>query len=418
MRPILRANLLFWTLWFAGLLWSYANSFDDPSSIFYDRDLAYTERYSKIRKAQVDAFLHDATGTDNVRKHKDAHHGSRNGRFLCIGIPSVNRTSEAFLSHTVGSLVQGLKPAERNSIYITVLLADKSPKEHFAYGQQWLPDLVDQVLVYGDANATHMDGYKTIPYTPRADRVESMRMDHSALVAACQTVGSRYFALIEDDVIASPDWFRKLRAGLAQVEAKSLDSGKEWIYLRLFYSEIFMGWNSEEAPVYMGYIAGIYLIIFAVCIHLWQRQRRPGYQSLKPKATTHTFNYMIALVIGLWTPALIALFFLTGRVTINRLNPFHSPGIREMPRYGCCAQGLVFPLRQLPGFHNLLSSPPFDFAGDQILEGWAGGHDYTKWALDPSVLQHVGLKQSSDGPRLAEVWNFSFERRPSTTFFW
>ncbi|CEJ80677.1 hypothetical protein VHEMI00848 [[Torrubiella] hemipterigena] len=347
MRTVLRANLVFWTLWSAALLWSYFNSY------------------------------------------------------------------------TVGSLVHGLKPAERKSIHINVLLADRNPEEHFAYGEEWLTDLVDQVLVYGEANSTHNEGYKTIPYKERTDRVESMRMDHSALVAACQETGSRYFALIEDDVIASPDWFRKMKAGLAQVEAKSRESGREWVYLRLFYSETFMGWNSEEAPTYMGYIALLYAVILVVCIQLWRRRRRPGYQSLKPTAQSpHTFNYIIALVIGLWTPAAIALFFLTGRVTINRLNPFHGSGIREMPRYGCCAQGLVFPLRQLPGFHHLLTTPPFDFPGDMILEGWAGNHDYSKWALDPSVLQHVGLKQSSEGPRLAEIWNFSFERRPYAPSFW
>lgn len=34
-----------------------------------------------------------------------------------------------------------------------------------------------------------------------------------------------------------------------------------------------------------------------------------------------------------------------------------------------------------------------------------------KWALDPSVLQHVGMLESSDRGKRVEVWNFSFERQ-------
>jgi hypothetical protein len=81
-----------------------------------------------------------------------------------------------------------------------------------------------------------------------------------------------------------------------------------------------------------------------------------------------------------------------------------------MPRYGCCAQGLLFPRRQLDGVFELLRNPPYDFPGDMILEGYAGDRELKKWALDPSVFQHVGFKESSEGPRKAEVWNFRFER--------
>lgn len=128
----------------------------------------------------------------------------------------------------------------------------------------------------------------------------------------------------------------------------------------------------------------------------------------------HAQRFLGALIFGLWLPALIALYFLSGRLSANRLNPFglsQFHGAREMPHYGCCAQGLVLPQRHLEGFQALLRDPPYDFPGDMILEGYAEDRGLVKWALEPSVFQHVGFKESSEGQRRTEVWNFGFERQ-------
>ncbi|KAK3175692.1 hypothetical protein K4F52_010047 [Lecanicillium sp. MT-2017a] len=418
------ANIAFWSLWLLALLWCKFNSFDDPSSIFYNQEIAYSQRYSAQRGAQVDEFFRSNSGAPSSGNRTSALPPSE--QLLCIGIPSINRTSEGFLAHTVGSLVDTLSPAERKSIHIAVLLADKTPTEHFAYGQPWLSNLADEVLVYEQPGADHDHAdYRTIPYNNREDgqprgdgRVENMRLDHSVLVETCRSRGTPYFAFIEDDVIASPDWFKKFSAGVAQVEDFSKRSAIDWLYLRLFYSEIFMGWNSEEWPQYFGVIGIVYAVAIIVLLEL--RRRRHGrisctgrhkYAPLRPVGDSrHTFNYLSALVLGLWLPAGISLVFLAGRISLARLNPFPRPAVREMPRYGCCAQGLVFPSRHLSGFQSLLRDPPFDFAGDMLLEDYAGRNNLKKWALEPSVLQHVGLKESSEGVRIAEVWNFSFER--------
>ncbi|KAJ3533291.1 hypothetical protein NM208_g8048 [Fusarium decemcellulare] len=80
-----------------------------------------------------------------------------------------------------------------------------------------------------------------------------------------------------------------------------------------------------------------------------------------------------------------------------------------MPRYGCCAQGLVFPNHHLQGLQDFLREPPFQFPGDMITEDYARDRGLTKWALDPSVMQHVGLVESSEGLRRAESLLLSAE---------
>lgn len=405
-----RANAAFWLAWLGLAAWCYFNTFDDPSSIFYDPGRAYRLRYSAVRAAEVDRYLRQTAIAPGQRPAA--------APLLCVGIPSVNRTTEAFLAHTVGSLVDTLTPEERGLVYLVVLLADRAPETHFAYGQEWLGRLADEVVVYGAGagigatNATA--NYRAIPFdvgaAPRGDgRVENMRLDHSVLVERCRRQETPFFALVEDDVIASRDWFARFRAAVAHVDAEARSTGRDWIYLRLFYSELLMGWNAEEWLTYAEAVFGVYAVLLAVFLALLRRRHRRGPAAKAPAA--HNFNLLAALVFCLWTPALIALFFMAGRVSLRRLSL--SPPVVEMPQYGCCAQGLVFPARHLEGLQGLLRNPPFAFAGDQILEDYARDHGLAKWALNPSVLQHAGRRESSDvsdGPRKADVWNFSFER--------
>ena len=406
MRP-LRANIAFWLLWSCALTWSFFNGYDDPSSLFYDEDRAFDRHFSARREAEVDDFLRREI---YATEHAPPGDRTGTGEFLCVGIPSINRTNSEFLPHAVGSLVDTLSEEERRQIRIVVLLADKDPTAHFAYGQDWLPGLADNVIMYDSANVTApSELYTVIPRDVRGagrsdSRVENIRLDHSVLVEQCRLHDPAYFALVEDDIIASRDWFSRFRAGVAEVERRSEASGRDWLYLRLFYSEIFMGWNNEEVFDYLKVIIVAYTVaIICLFAALRYRSRRPS-----GRPATRDFAQYVALVLGLWMPACIALTFVTGRITIHRLMP--SPGVREMPRYGCCAQGVVFPNRHLPGMQDLLRNPPYKFPGDMITEGYAKNKRLAKWALDPSVMQHVGLVESSEGPRRAEVWNFSFER--------
>ncbi|RDA96278.1 hypothetical protein CP533_1684 [Ophiocordyceps camponoti-saundersi (nom. inval.)] len=411
-----QVNAGFWLIWLSLLILCYFNSSDDPTSLFYDRSRAYEQKYSIQRAAEAKDYLQHVT--------EKVEQAEPDRRLLCIGIPSINRTSESFLAYTIATLTDTLTAEDRASIRLVVLLADKSPRSHLAYGQPWLEKIADEVLLYGgDEDDVSSRGnssvYRTVPYNLYKEgpgrgtgRVENMRLDHSLLVETCRDYKSPYFALIEDDVVASPDWFTKLKKGLEYVEsrtaAKTGDGGKDWLYLRMFYSEIFMGWNNEE---WLSYSQNVFFVYTAVLLVFLARLLMRKRNSVAGPARSSAI--FAALLLGLWLPALIALYFVAGRVSMSRINPFawNWHPAREMPNYGCCAQGLVFPYRHLEGIQALFRLPPYAFAGDQILEDYARDHALSKWALEPSVLQHVGLKQSSAGDQRAEVWNFSFERK-------
>ncbi|KAM0548430.1 hypothetical protein ACHAPJ_009916 [Fusarium lateritium] len=413
MRPS-HTNIGFWLIWLFALLWSYRQGYDDPSSFFYKSSIAFERRFSAVREVQVDRYLEREI---YPVQHKARRELQVENEFLCIGIPSINRTTSAFLAHAVGSLVDTLTPDERNQIHIVVLLADKDPKKHFAYGQDWLFGLADDVLVYSNGSVSDTAAEKDLNYTVLPhdirgvgrsdDRVENIRLDHSVLFETCRKRDPTYFALIEDDIIASPNWFTRFKKGVVEVEQHAIEAQRDWMYLRLFYSEIFMGWNNEEIFDYLQVvILGYTGLIACLLVALRCRRRR---RRNADKFASKDFAQTVALLLGLWIPACLVLTFVTGRITLHRLFT-RSPTVREMPRYGCCAQGMVFPNHHLQALQDFLREPPYQFPGDMIMEDYARDKKLTKWALDPSVMQHVGLVESSDGPRRAEVWNFSFER--------
>ncbi|PNP56415.1 hypothetical protein THARTR1_03493 [Trichoderma harzianum] len=404
---ISRINAAFCFFWILLFIFSSILSYDDPSSLFFNANRAYEQRFSSVRAAEAEEYIRNLPARVIPIKPVD--------KLLCIGIPSINRTTESFLSSTIATLSDTLTPEERASIRIVVLLADKSPSQHFAYGQDWLEPLVDEVLLYGEP-PQGSTRYRRIPLdlkegSVRGDgRVENMRLDHSALVEACREQEYPYFALVEDDIVTTRDWFPRFIKGLTYVEQKTKETTREWIYLRLFYSEILMGWNNEEWLAYSKIICLVYTTVLAAFLVGRKYVRASASSSVSP----HAQRYLAALVFGLWLPALIALYFLSGRLFTGRLNPLSLStlhGAREMPHYGCCAQGLVLPQRHLEEFQALLRDPPYNFPGDMILEDYAEARGLVKWALEPSVFQHVGFKESSDGTRRAEVWNFGFERQ-------
>ncbi|KAI9872768.1 MAG: hypothetical protein M1830_001211 [Pleopsidium flavum] len=193
--------------------------------------------------------------------------------------------------------------------------------------------------------------------------------------------------MLEDDVIA-------------------LNGSWEFLYLRLFYTEEFLGWNSEEWPNYIFYSA-LWVFTPALCL-LWTRHYFPMMK--RPLS-----NQRIMTGCGLCIPLCILLFFAAGRVTVAPL----PPGVNEMNNFGCCSQGFVFPHSKASDLIRWYESKKIGFV-DMLTEEYADANHETRWAITPSVLQHVGRKSSKGDDfgksskyhmSVAEkLWNFEFER--------
>lgn len=414
---LIMLNLALAGLWLLLLRYCYRNSFQDPSSYFFDRTRAYEQSYSALRETQSDDFLGKASTVPataqqpliyNKGSSTSQHEDTNNSR-ICIGIPSVEREREQFVGKTMASLIDTLSPEERRTITLKVLLADEEPQSHSAYGQSWLENIADDILLYGHGSSeSGEDKYKRLSWDghhrPRGEaRNHRVQLDYANLMEACRNQETDYFILVEDDVIASEDWLKRLQHSLFETEAQN--TGRDWLYLRLFYSETYLGWNSEQWPEYLCNITFVYVAISAIVFFIranWTSKTKPMELSIKS-------SLMTVFYINVWMTAFVALYFMAGRLMVSPL----QPGVCEMPQYGCCAQGLAIPQRHLEMLETKLREPPYELAGDSFIEAVADQEGLKKWAMVPSVLQHIGIRGSSaDGGYRKTTWNFSFEKRP------
>lgn len=101
-------------------------------------------------------------------------------------------------------------------------------------------------------------------------------------------------------------------------------------------------------------------------------------------------------------------------------------GVHQMRKFGCCSQAFVFPRSRIPDLMQLYESRHVGYV-DMITEEFANANDEIRWAVTPSVVQHVGRRSSkgaaADGDAVAafkpkskgelseveKLWNFGFE---------
>lgn len=84
-----------------------------------------------------------------------------------------------------------------------------------------------------------------------------------------------------------------------------------------------------------------------------------------------------------------------------------------MPRYGCCSQAFVFPRSRVADIVEWLDEKNKGYA-DSLMEDYGNENGEIRWAVTPSLFQHVGASSSKfdkDGTRrmATSIWNFLFE---------
>lgn len=373
----------------------------DPTSVFFNPRVGYTPRYSAIRKAQADDFVfataNGSTSVEPVAKNVK--------KKLCVGIPSVARDGPRYIDTAVGSLLEGLTPEERSEIYLVVFVPHPEPTVHSAYNEKWLPDLADEVLTYGFGPDV-MQHIRNMEAEGGLYREKGL-YDWRFLVQKCYEKDIPYIAILEDDVVAMDGWYHRTMAGVEDAERMSAEmrAKPEFLYLRMFYTEEYLGWNSEYWRMYL-YNSLIAFTIPVVALLLFRTTSLAAKRFLTLRAM---------MFVLLMLTAFIGLFF-----AIGRLSTFPIPeGVNEMEEFGCCKQGYVFPREKAMQLAEYFEERRFGFV-DVIIEDFANIHRELRWAITPSVLQHLGRTSSifdSQGPdrkselSVAErIWSFSFER--------
>ena len=366
----------------------------DPTSAFFDPVRGYEQRYSTARQEDSDFFINNANASGyTIAQPKHAR--------MCVGIATVARDGEQYVRSTLGSLLHGLTAEQRKDIIIFVLIAHTTPHVHPIYGETWLSNLVNKVLLYevGQKQMTDLQQWEK-----DKDYEKKAVFDYAYVLQRCIETEADFISMVEDDTLAVEGWYPRAIEALEIVDEQYPNPDiKDWLYMRLFFTEEFLGWNSEEWPRYVTGSMGVTGVALIVLL-------------LARQAVSETFisNTVIMVICLICAPACVLLYFLAGRLSMQPL----SPGVYQMPKYGCCAQGLVFSNRMAPKVVARLAQNREGFV-DMLIEAWADEANLDRWVVVPSLLQHIGghsskgddfgSKSKYDRSVAEKIWNFGFE---------
>ncbi|KAL3466884.1 hypothetical protein BJX64DRAFT_249211 [Aspergillus heterothallicus] len=381
--------LAYFFLYLLSLRYYHGLSYRDPTSFFFDADRAYERRYSLKRAGEANAFIASAN-TGGVRPPT---RGPGEQPTLCVGIVSVRRRGDQYVGLTVGSLLDGLSESERRKMLLYLRIGNTNPSDHPLYSESWVKSLPDRLLTY---SADDADFDQLRKWEEGGWYRNKTIYDFTTLMSECYDSGADYVAMLEDDTLAVKGWFPAAMRALGTVQQRM--AGRDWIYLRLFYIDGLLGWNSEDWPTYLAWSFIIWASLTAI-ITVSKRKFKAELRSIP--------NSAIWLTSCIFIPSVIALHFMAGRQTMWPL----SPGVHEMNKYGCCSQGLVFPRSIIPRFleHTDLTT---DWLVDMMVEKIADSQGWPRFAVVPPLLQHIGSTSSKGygfDNSASTIWNFRFE---------
>ncbi|CAO2653913.1 Nn.00g106460.m01.CDS01 [Neocucurbitaria sp. VM-36] len=385
---------------FIGLTFLYtitSISARDPTSVFFSPHKGYAPRYSAIRQQQAEAFISSYNPSNVVKA------GNEKQRKLCVGIPSFKREDAQYLPDALGSLLEGLTTEERQEIYLMVFIAHSKPAVHPSYNEQWLSGLADKVLTY-EFGADRLQ-YIVDMENKGGKFDEKGLFDYSLVLEKCAEQFTPYIAIFEDDTVAMDGWYHRTIAAIHEAEQQAaLRRAKpEFLYLRLFYTESFLGWKGSNWWRYLLTCIGIALIP-TLAIFLMRYKQTTTKLSLR-LMTRRTFTFIYAILA-----VLILIFFALGRMTMRPL----PNGVHEMPKFGCCSQAIVFPNTKAVELVSYFKERHLGYT-NVLIEDFANERGELRYAVTPSLVQHMGrksTKEDNDGPiSVAErTWSFTFEK--------
>ncbi|KAH0536551.1 hypothetical protein FGG08_006581 [Glutinoglossum americanum] len=365
-------------------------NYRDPTSWFFDPSRGYLQSYSALRQHEANTFINAVVESPVVEE--PAVEESPPPKF-CVGVVTVAREGARYFRTTVGSLLADLDPTSRAQIHLILFLAHTDPSQHPAYSEPWLHRVADRVLAgYEKVTAEELERIRKMEFREKGS------FDYRVLLRECGKVGAEYVGMVEDDVVLMEGWFERVVRALEWVERNGRG---EWLYLRLFYTEEFLGWNSEEWPQYLFWSL-VWVVVPTICLLTLRYHHPPLRHPLSNQAT--------AISCGLCIPLCILLFFSAGRVSLFPL----PAGVNPMPEFGCCSQGLVFPQSKVQEIVNWYEERKIGLT-DVMLEELAEKKQY----ISGRSLRHVG-RRSSKGDDYGEaakyhrtvaekLWNFEFE---------
>lgn len=393
------------------LIFCRVNSARDPGSAFFQPKVGYRPQYSLQRIEDSLRFLSSLNQSAEVSAQPARNRSApiRNVD-VCVGIVTVKRPLQQNLDTTIGSILDNLTPEQRSTLAVQVLFALTNTTDHPDYEQPWVPNAVDRILTYENFGKHQ----KTLRRLEEAGNIKKKSLiDYRLSLESCyEDTDASWFMMLEDDVLAHQSWYGHTMDSIRRIdEWKRAGLLNDWLYLRLFYTEKFLGWNSEHWPVYLSWSVAVVSLVASMGLYV-RRKARSSHHLLS--------NQFLAVVCFVCVPLVIGLYFMSGRVTMHPM----KPGIHLMNRNGCCSQALVFPRAPIPDLIDRLEAMEGmrqPKAVDTVIERLGNELFYDRLAISPPLMQHVGAASYKEDKKKWQkgdyavrgahgVWSMEFER--------
>ncbi|KAK2731782.1 hypothetical protein FQN57_003171 [Myotisia sp. PD_48] len=384
-------KVLLWgaILWLLAFQYCRFRFWRDPHSAFFDDRHVYDLKYSSSRESEAQRFL------SLYNSSSDSPNPVRAGNnpTICIAFVTVKRNSADYLGPSIGSLLEGLDPRERQAIHLNIVFADTDPAQHPSWKQKWVERLADTASAYDIPDAQ----FKNIQEVEKSRNFYVKGVfDYVYALNTCQAINAPYTLIFEDDIILAEGWMVKTLKALVDLGDAS-KYNKPWIYLRLFYTETSLSWTTDDfAYRNMPHIFGFVMFCAFMCLMGFRRLRSRSF---------HQDSCTVAVICLICVPGFLALVYMAGKLSVI---PFR--GVVEMNSYGCCTQGLLFPQQQVDGLIQYLRGRGHGQT-DSMIEEYATETNLMRYALTPQQLQHVGMQSSRDNTEIntRSTWAFWFE---------
>jgi hypothetical protein len=258
-------------------------------------------------------------------------------------------------------------------LHVAVLIAETDPNVHPSWQQDWLHQAVDDLHTY---NATDSEKERLRLLKETGAYAEKGVYDYMHALRRCYNTGAPFIGMFEDDILLADGWMVRTLQSLSQIPAVG-DEESPWLFVRLFNQERSTGWASHdiganhEAWIILGIALGIALPAL-LARRKWHFAR------------TYIDLETVAVVVMVLNPALVILFFQSGKASL--LPP--RPGVFDEP-FGCCSQAMVFPRTQVPLLLEFLEEQRKGQI-DLLLDQLAQETGLTRYASYPVQAQHIG----------------------------
>ncbi|PRP83492.1 hypothetical protein PROFUN_04366 [Planoprotostelium fungivorum] len=302
---------------------------------------------------------------------------------LCIGIVTVDRRPQRYLLETAASVIRGLDPEIADSVTLFVLNAMTDPDGHpdASSLRELVPVIhrsaAPQVYPEGFENESKWEHKETIDY------VFGLRI--------CEKL-AKYTLILEDDLIITSHFVQKLfKRALVPLErgAETKRSGvwgKPWLLVRLFYTEFYSGWASEDSLLlpFLSIVPGSLLTLLTLFL----------LSSFESRSLRWYVKTQKNLVFILWVSFVLSSGFCLYAVgKQNIITPF-SPGLFQFEPHAFTV-GVVFSNSRTRALSQHLLDNYQREPVDILIGEYAKRENLQRLLLVPNLVQHIGVFSSN-----------------------